>query len=132
MTHGEGCTCVACRPITPKDIQWAMLRAQLGVSTSLGWGTITTDDVIAGPPLAEVMAQQVAELTKDFKGKTRVELPKAPATDSYADAYSSAVRNCDHPQDMIQDTLYEREWQCQQCGKFFDRTTRPKRNWFGW
>ena len=71
--------------------------------------------------LADAVAQQVGELTADFEGKGRPELPSPPPSDRYVDAYNSAVRNCNH-QGTLQETLYQREWQCLLCGKVVHRS----------
>ena len=48
------------------------------------------------------------------------ELPR-PALDltSYADAFASAAKNCEH--ENATDVLYGREWHCEDCGRYFDR-----------
>jgi hypothetical protein len=69
----------------------------------------------------DVVAKQVGELTADFDGKGKPELPSPPPSDRYVDAYNSAVRNCTH-QGSLQETLYQREWQCLLCGKVVKRS----------
>ena len=70
--------------------------------------------------LADVVAKQVGELTADFDGKGKPELPSPPPSDRYVDAYNSAVKNCTH-QGSLQETLYQREWQCLLCGRVVSR-----------
>lgn len=59
-----------------------------------------------------------AELPADWQGHVEVE-PIAPElTDTYAVAFTSAQKNCQHPNSHS--TLYaRRERQCEDCGRYF-------------
>jgi len=106
--------------LVPEDTQRAFTQA-LRTSGFLGFN-ITFVETSDKPKavLADAVAQQVGELTADFEGKGRPELPSPPPSDRYVDAYNSAVRNCNH-QGTLQETLYQREWQCLLCGRVVSR-----------
>jgi hypothetical protein len=81
----------------------------------------------------DALVSQVWALTNgldDFEDD-RVELP-GPSMDDYDRydvAYHSAIRRCNHQH--IREMLWMREWQCLTCGKYFDKTTVPRRGMFG-
>src|ERR1043166_425928 len=50
-------------------------------------------------PLEVVLTQQIAELTKGFKGQTKTELPDKRDLHTYRDALNSAIKNCTHSND---------------------------------
>jgi hypothetical protein len=83
-------------------------------------------------PLADAVAQQVADLASDFDGQGIEELPK-PERDlhTYADAFASARENCQHPD--VESTMYARqEFYCPDCRRYINAAEyRRTRTGFG-
>ena len=135
--HTKNCLCKKCIDAAMADIRAKRLAAEKPKTgpkaLSFGPGSFVIDfgSLYGGvfkesapkpkSDLTERVANQIAELTAGFEGQGKEELPKAPASDTYADAYNSAVKNCDHPASLLQEGLYGREWQCGQCGRWLNR-----------
>ncbi len=79
-----------------------------------------------GPSLEERVARDLESIQypKDFpkEGSPHAEGKELPQPykdlDTYADALASARAKCSH--DNLINTLYNREWQCADCEKYFD------------
>lgn len=86
-----------------------------------------------GPRLRDVVGSQLFEMTKDlddFEGRSELPTDDADLT-TYADAFASAVRHCKH--ENTTNTLYMREWKCDDCGKYLDKAQMKRKNGgLGW
>ena len=80
----------------------------------MGWWSV--DAVQADKP--DLLAGlETIKVPKRFKSNVQ-ELPDTRDLTTYADAYASAVKKCQHPH--LIDTLYGREFQCIDCGRYVD------------
>ena len=72
-----------------------------------------------GPSLEERVAADLEsiEYPEDWKGGEELPQPDKDLS-TYADALASARAKCDHTN--LINTLYNREWQCADCEKYFD------------
>ena len=72
------------------------------------------------PNLADTVAAQVQALTASFDGVGHPEMPTPPRDlSTYRDAYADARAHCDH-RDAVE-TLYQREWVCDDCHRVLSR-----------
>lgn len=70
--------------------------------------------------LSDAVSSQIADLTKDFEGKGIEELPDNRDLTSYADAYKSAVKNCQHNRKQKIINFFTGEYYCEDCNKQFN------------
>ena len=77
------------------------------------------------PALADAVARDIAALPipDDFAGHDELPRPERDLT-TYADALASAVKKCPHENTV--NTMYGREWQCDDCGTYLDLRTMRK------